>query len=85
LRDFRGPERYVRILFDIEEVLASQFSVLEAASGVYAICLNFDFQYARRYIPRLKVRVASHLLKFPLIAADDSTSNLIELSTGVIS
>src|SRR6202040_369766 len=33
----------------------------------------------------VKVRVASHLSKVPFIATDASTSNLIELSVGVIS
>src|ERR1700733_8238655 len=33
----------------------------------------------------VKTKVASHLSKVPLIATDASTSNLIELSTGVIS
>ena len=72
-------ERDLRIMLDVEEILAFQLVILHAASGIDAGRLNLDIQNPRLTSVDVNLRVASHLSNLPVIATEDFTLN--ELSS----
>ena len=66
LLNLRGLECDIRILLDVEEILALLLSVLHSASRVHTVRLNLNVQDTRREIPRRERQRGIPLIERPI-------------------